>query len=279
MPNTISMNSNECLILDIDEFDPVYFRKPNVREIKVFDDEAGVRTMIFHVKVGEDGRIRDMLHLPLGWLAYPPGYKPELRMSQLSTVVYGEDNGTVLVQTRDMDNERMVQEKQYIIEQGKPVHGLFTFYATYQAQPQKSDIIYDYDAAGRLVKMEHLLAGRVITRRIFHRDRDGVIFKEVQQRLEGDGMATAKNQFSEQLYRYDDSGRLKEILLSDQHQEFVRAQYFYNDEEYSSLHMIRRWEEDQLISERSFDYNADGNVQKIIVKNQQQQNVWVYKYT
>lgn len=274
------MTDSEKYILRTDEFDPFYFFKKGVKEIKIYQTEDGTNELIVKIHLNKNGRIAQMDHIQLGWVAYPPGYIPKNEMSLQTTPMYDQDEILLSVHTRKINTGQIIKETQYDIKKERLQKMMVTYHQENLDSPQVYEIKYSYHKSDQLARIEFSEKhSKVRTQRVFNRDNSGNIIHEVVHQYFPNKAVSSQEDFLELSYIYDAYERVVAIIKTQNKKTFTSEEINYLNNSDQKIKTIARFSDAGLEGESSYSYNENGNIEVIINKTDDRRIVRKYEYT
>jgi hypothetical protein len=272
------MTANEKLILDVDLLHPAFMVRPDVSKISVGKSSNDELIPTQEITLNEAGRIKSMLHMNMGWIAYGPGNTPPMVIDRITT--YKQDGSNNLSsETRDLKTRDLLRQEEFHFEFDKLKTATFVTMETGLSAKMFRQSKYYYDNNGLLTKIEmeisddsSILSNSIIE---FDREHNGLI------RMKNVSIANETGELesiSKTTYNYDSDNRLKNSITSQQ-KVVITREYQYENKGYPrNLSLMTEKTLDALTRIIRNEFNGRGDRWRTTLTAGDVRRVTVYEY-
>ncbi len=272
-----SMTDNEKFILDLKLHDPAFLIRPDLGRITVLREYMEQMVPIQIIKLSNDGSPESMQHIKLGWVGYPKGHLPPLKMDRLSTYRFS-DSDTLSTETRFLTTNDLLEQEEYRFSNDRLAHKMNAFYRPDSGSTFKSSSEYRYNEMGHLIQITTDAIGARLNSHVvidLKRSQDALIKMKTTT---WQSKNNKEQHTSRTTYSYDQQSRIIHSINSTEN-ELVTREYQYEDERHpNAITMIKEKMTDQSETQIEHQYNERGDRTKTTRVQKGEKHITFYEY-
>lgn len=231
------------------------------------------------MSINEAGRIKSMLHMNPGWIAYPPSRNiPRPEIDRITEFKH-KDSNNLESETRDIKTNNLLRQEAYLYEFNRLKTKTLTSIFSDLSEKMYSESNYHYDKNGLLVRIETQVSedSNVLSESVtaLDRDQNGLIrMKKISTPSENGDLEP----ITTTTYNYDAKNRLKNSITSEQRM-IVTKEYRYEQKGFpQNVSMITERHLSGATRTIGNEFNGRGDRLKTTISDRNERTITEYEY-